>query len=261
MDFHQFDVDWRSLRRRCSSLACRKGCGRVRNKTQFRPWISIWTCIYIYTWGMILISSFFDLLFFITLWKLHRVFRNFLTFSCLARLRFKGFFRQMRMWELQELVEPIDGKPREVCCQDVPNKNQGQIQDLREVGCGLGDLGFFCEVCGDLSPSNDMKWIELTRKWKETLGNDIFPSEGVLKFAWCMYSEYIGTGGYPFKRRVALLGFFSFSQPPNVVWGALAKEQAKQTDYDFIKSGHSVKQLMGVIHWTTGRSHWMSNNP
>ena len=32
-------------------------------------------------------------------------------------------------------------------CQDVPNKNQGQIQDLREVGCGLGDLGLY-EVCG-----------------------------------------------------------------------------------------------------------------
>ena len=83
--------------------------------------------IYIYIYmGMILIS--FSLFFvFITLWKLHRVFRNFFTFSCLARLRFKGFFPQMMTWELQELVEPIDGKPHDVkmsrCPQQKPRAN------------------------------------------------------------------------------------------------------------------------------------------
>ena len=30
-----------------------------------------------------------------------------------------------------------------------------------------------------------------------------------------------------------------------MVWGALAKEQAKQTDYDFIKSGHSASATDG----------------
>ena len=163
MDFHQFDVDWRSLRRCCCSLACRKGeKRRVRNKTQFRPWISIWTSminIYIYIhgeWSSFLFSLFF--VFFITLWKLHRVFRNFLTFSCLARLRFKGFFHQWwrgncRSWLSQLMASHMMSR-----CQDVPNKNQGQIQDLREVGCGLGDLGLY-EVCGFES----FKWHEMNR--------------------------------------------------------------------------------------------------
>ena len=116
---------------------------RVRNKTQFRPWISIWTCIYIWDtreWSSFLFSLFFV---FITLWKLHRVFRNFLTFSCLARLRFKGFFHKWwcgncRSWLSQLMASHVMSR-----CQDVPNKNQGQIQDLREVGCRTWRLGVY----------------------------------------------------------------------------------------------------------------------
>ena len=161
MDFHQFDVDWRSLRRCCGSLACRKGeKRRVRNKTQFRPWISIWTYIYIHgEW-----SSFLFLWPFVFLYHSENstVFSG--TFWLLVVLR----DCDSKVFSTNDDVGTAGvgwaNWWQATWCQDVkmsPTKTKGKSKIYVKWDVDLETWVYMKYVV--LSPSNDMKWIELTR--------------------------------------------------------------------------------------------------